>query len=72
MSQGINGVQTVYTYEASSEYGAIHKVTTTVQANGSIVPGQSTRTVKYIAENGTTTRQEQYVHTGENWSLITS
>ncbi len=43
MSQGINGVQTVYTYEASSEYGAIHKVTTTVQANGSIVPGQSTR-----------------------------
>ena len=36
MSQGINGVQTVYTYEASSEYGAIHKVTTTVQANGSI------------------------------------
>ncbi|MBT8796456.1 hypothetical protein HHJ01_13195, partial [Akkermansia muciniphila] len=39
MSQGINGVQTIYTYEASSEYGAIHKVTTTVQANGSIVPG---------------------------------
>ena len=72
MSQGINGVQTVYTYEASSEYGAIHKVTTTVQANGSIVPGQSTRSVEYIAENGTITRQEQYVHTGENWSLISS
>ena len=72
MSQGINGVQTVYTYEASSEYGAIHKVTTTVQANGSIVPGQSTRSVEYIAENGTITRQEQYVHTGDDWSLISS
>ncbi|MFR1254283.1 MAG: sugar-binding protein, partial [Akkermansia sp.] len=72
MSQGINGVQTVYTYEATTDHGALHKVTSTVQANGSIVPGQSTRTVKYIAKNGTTTRQEQYVHTGENWSLITS
>ena len=72
MSQGIDGVQTVYTYEASSEYRAIHKVTSTVQAKGSIVPGQSTRTVQYVAENGTITRQEQYVHTGENWSLITS
>ncbi|MFR0849006.1 RHS repeat domain-containing protein [Akkermansia sp.] len=71
MSQGINGVQTVYTYEATTDHGALHKVTSTVQANGSIVPGQSTRTVQYVAENGTTTRQEQYVHTGENWSLIT-
>ncbi len=48
MSQGINGVQTIYTYEASSEYGAIHKVTTTVQANGSIVPGQSTRVLSTL------------------------
>ena len=62
----------VYTYEATTDHGATHKVTSTVQANGSIVPGQSTRTVQYVAENGTTTRQEQYVHTGENWSLITS
>ena len=72
MSQGINGVQRVYTYEAAAEYGAVHKVTETVQANGSIVPGQSTRNVEYIAENGTTTRKEQYVHTGEGWSLIAS
>ncbi|MFR8201303.1 RHS repeat domain-containing protein [Akkermansia sp.] len=71
MSQGIDGVQTIYTYEATTDHGALHKVTSTVQANGSIVPGQSTRTVQYVAENGTTTRQEQYVHTGENWSLIT-
>lgn len=34
MSQGIDGVQTVYTYEAATEYGALHKVTKTVQANG--------------------------------------
>ncbi|MCO8187876.1 RHS repeat protein, partial [Akkermansia sp. Marseille-P9185] len=72
MSQGINGVQTVYSYEAAAEYGALHKVTETVQANGSIVPGQSTRNIEYIAENGTTTRREQYVHTGEGWSLIAS
>ena len=72
MSQGINGVQRVYTYEAAAEYGAVHKVTETVQANGSIVPGQSTRNVEYIAENGTTARKEQYVHTGEGWSLIAS
>ena len=72
MSQSIDGVQTVYTYEAAAEYGAIHQVTETVQANGSIVPGQSTRNVEYIAENGATTRREQYVHTGEGWSLIAS
>ncbi len=67
MSQGINGVQTVYSYEATVEYGVLHKVTKTVQANGSIVPGQCTRNVEYIAENGTTSRSEQYVHTGEDW-----
>ena len=72
MSQGVNGVQTVYSYEAAAEYGAVHKETETVQANGSIVPGQSTRNVEYIAENGATTRKEQYVHTGKDWSLIAS
>ncbi|PNC24977.1 hypothetical protein CXU19_03495 [Akkermansia muciniphila] len=72
MSQGVNGVQTVYSYEATAEYGAVHKVTETVQANGSIVPGQSTRNGEYIAENGATTRKEQYVHTGKDWSLIAS
>ena len=72
MSQDIEGIQTLYTYETTAEYRAIHKVTETVQANGSIVPGQSTKTVQYIAENGTISRSEQYVHTGEGWSLITS
>ena len=72
MNQGIDGVQTIYFYEATTDHGGVHKVTETVQANGSIVPGQSTRTVQYIAENGTTTRKEQYVHTGEDWSLISS
>ena len=71
MSQGIDGVQTFYNYEAASEYGALHKVTATVQANGTIVPGQSTRNVEYIAENGTT-RKEQYVHTGKDWALVSS
>ena len=72
MNQGIDGVQTVYIYEATTEHDALHKVTTTVQTNGSIVSDQSTRSVQYIAENGTTTRREQYVHTGDDWSLISS
>ena len=72
MIQGIDGVQTVYTYEAATEYGALHKVTATVQAHGTIVPAQSTRSVHYLAENGTTTRKEQYVHTGKDWSLVSS
>ena len=71
-SQSIDGIQTFSTYEATTEYGAIHKITETVQANGNIIPSQSTLNVEYIAENGTTTRQEQYVHTGVDWSLITS
>ena len=70
--QGIAGVQTVYSYEATTDYRAIHKLTTTIQANGSIIPGQSTRNVQYIAENGTATRNEQYVHTGKEWSLVSS
>ena len=72
MRQGIDGVQTVYTYEAVLDHGAIHKVTETTQANGRVIPGQSTRKVEYIAANGTTTRKEQYVHTGGDWSLISS
>ena len=65
MSQDIEGIQTLYTYETTAEYRAIHKVTETVQANGSIVPGQSTKTVQYIAENGTISRSEQEKHTGK-------
>ena len=72
LTQNVNGIQTLYTYQASKEYGAIHKVTETVQAQGSIIPGQSSRKVQYIAANGTTSRTEKYVHTGKDWSLITS
>lgn len=71
-SQDVNGVQIVYLYKATTDHGAIHKITETLQANGSIVSGQSTRNVEYIAENGTTTRKEQYAHTGEDWALISS
>ncbi len=72
MNQGIDGIETVYSYEAATDHDAIHKVTATTQANGSIVPGHSSKSVEYIAENGTTTRKEQYVHTGDTWSLISS
>lgn len=41
LTQGIDGVQTVYTYESATDYGAIHKIISTTQANGSIIPGQS-------------------------------
>ena len=70
MDQKKNGVQTVYTYEATEAHGAVHKVTAVTQVAGVIVPRQSTRDVEYIAQNGPTTRLERYVHTGSGWSLV--
>ena len=70
--QEINGVQTLTEYAPATTHGAIHTVTKTSMVNGSIVPGQSSRDVKYSADNGTVTRNERYVHTGKDWSLISA
>lgn len=69
-SRGGDGRQTLIEYAPADSHGAIHMVTRTSMVNGDIVSGQSDREVEYIADNGTVTRNERYVHTGEGWSLI--
>lgn len=70
MSQGINGVQTVSSYAATMAHGAAYCITSEQQSNGEPVAGQSTRTVSYIAENGTLIRTENYAYIGREWSLL--
>lgn len=70
MSQAPDGVQQIWMYEETALYGAANKAIRETRVNGIIVPGRSERTVQYIALNGTVTREESYVHTGEDWSLI--
>lgn len=70
MSQEENGVQQVWTYEETTLYGAANKSVRETRVNGVIVPGRSERTVQYITLEDTVTREESYVHTGEDWSLI--
>ena len=71
-SRDINGVEILHDYEETRDHGADYKASTTVQANGTIVPGQSTRNVDYISSNGLTQRSERYAHTGQDWSLLSS
>ena len=61
MTQDVNGVQTWYSYEASSAHGAIYTITSETRVNGEPVPGQSRRTVEYINAEGNTVREEEYI-----------
>ena len=70
-SQGINGIQTVSSYAATTAHGAAYCITTEQQVGNQPVAGQSTRTVSYIAADGTATCTETYAHTGNAWSLLT-
>ncbi|MBT9450582.1 RHS repeat-associated core domain-containing protein [Akkermansia glycaniphila] len=71
MSQGINGIQTVSSYAATTAHGAAYCITTEQQVGNQPVAGQSTRTVSYMAADGTATCTETYAHTGNEWSLLT-
>lgn len=70
MMQAVDGVQQVWTYEETSLYGAVNKAVRESRVNGVVVPGRSERKTQYIALDGTVTREESYVHTGEGWSLM--
>ena len=72
MRQAVNGVQTHYEYAATSAHGALYTVTTETRVNGAAVPGQSRRTVAYVAANGNTMREEEYalLSDGETWALL--
>ena len=69
-SQAVNGVQTWHDYEATSEHDAIHKHTVTTKANGELVAAQSRKTESFIAENDTTTFEQELIWDGENWLLL--
>ena len=72
MRQAVNGVQTHYEYAATSAHGALYTVTTETRVNGAAVPGQSRRTVAYVAANGNTMRVEEYalLSDSETWALL--
>lgn len=72
MKQDEQGIQHVYMYENTSDYGSAWKVTRETQVNGAIVPSQSQRSVKYHATDETVVREEEYAHTGSGWSLIST
>ena len=70
MHQAVNGVQTSYNYEATSEYGALYKVTAETRIEGEAVPGQSKRKVTYVSAQGTNTRVEKYAFLMDGtWAL---
>ncbi|WP_343020265.1 RHS repeat-associated core domain-containing protein [Akkermansia muciniphila] len=70
MKQSASGVQTVYGYEAASQYGALYRETRETQIAGQAVPGHSTRKVTYVSAQGNNTRIEKYaLLTDGTWAL---
>lgn len=70
MHQAVSGVQTSYDYEASSQYGALYKITAETQVEGKAVPGQSKRKLTYVSAQGTNTRIEKYAFLMDGtWAL---
>ena len=70
MKQSASGVQTVYGYEAASQYGALYRETRETQIAGQAVPGHSTRKVTYVSAHGNNTRVEKYaLLTDGTWTL---
>ena len=69
-SQAINGVQTWYDYEATTEHDATHKHTVTTKANGELVAAHSRKAETFIAADDTTTFEQEFIWDGENWLLL--
>ena len=73
MRQGVDGVQTWYSYEACSDFGAVYKVTAETRANGEAVPAHSRRDVTYISAVGNNMRHEVYrLLSNGTWALTES
>ena len=73
MRQGVGGVQTWYSYEACSDFGAVYKVTAETRANGEAVPAHSRRDVTYISAVGNNMRHEVYrLLSNGTWALTES
>ena len=69
-SQAVNGVQTWHDYEATTEHGAVHKLTVTTKANGELVAAQSRKTESFIAEDETTVFTQESIWDGTQWLLL--
>ncbi|MBQ3525958.1 MAG: RHS repeat protein, partial [Akkermansia sp.] len=69
-SQGIDGVQTVHEYEATTEHGAIHKHTSITKANGELVAAQSRKSESFIATDNTTTFEQESIWDGTQWLIL--
>ncbi len=61
MTQAANGVQTWYSYAATTEHGALYTITSETKVEGEAVAGQSRRSVSYINTEGNTVREEAYI-----------
>ncbi len=73
MRQGVDGVQTWYSYEACSDFGAVYKVTAETRANGEAVSAHSRRNVTYISAVGNNMRHEVYhLLSNGTWALSES
>ena len=71
-SQDAAGVQTVHEYAATTAHGAVHLHTTTTQAAGSPVAGQSRRTEEFIAADDTVSFEQESIWDGTQWLLLSS
>ncbi len=73
MRQGVDGVQTWYSYEACSDFGAVYKVTAETRVNGEAVSAHSRRDVTYISAEGNNMRHEVYrLLNNATWALTES
>lgn len=70
LSQQEDGVQTVYVYEGTSEYGAVYKCVATQMVNGQPVSGKSTRDITWYDGADRVVAHETQAHTGENFESL--
>lgn len=73
MRQGVDGVQTWYSYEACNDFGAVYKVTAETRFSGEAVPTHSRREMTYISAVGNNMRHEVYrLLSNGTWALTES
>lgn len=65
-----DGIQTVYDYEETSQYGAIYKCVATQMVTNEVIPGKSTRDITWYKEADRMVAHETQAHTGENFESL--
>lgn len=73
MTQNKLGVQTHYDYASTALYGALYTQTSETRISGDVVPGKSSRDVKFISSDGNMLRTEKYLLDAKGiWRLVAS